>query len=279
MKRKRTNCIFFFLLLSLATTGVQAQEMTTGGNVLGGSRMMLTDAPNLLVVGFEDKMYRSDVDREIGEYNGMDQKAIHSFFKQALTASIRAEFSRKYNAMEVEEISDTKSMGWQFFASNYVQYKYEELKVVDTSSGKIKRVLQSTKRNKPHQDDNGIREGQLDVKINEKERYMNALIHNDTVLPFLQEEHQLDYILLINELDVTYAVKNPDMAAYGGIEKEFKVHYSIYRTDGQLVASGAEKSYFKGNEKSIHIMAQAVFPELAASIHWSLNYALSKEKN
>jgi hypothetical protein len=278
MRQVRNILLLIFLFCCcIAERGV-AQEKTIGGNRLMHNTAM-DGAPSLLVVGCEAKMYRSDVDREIGKANTMTHEEISRFFRSALAASLHQTFASRYNTISGDDRStgySSKDGGLSNFMHENVRYVYEVLKVEDTTSSKLKQLVKRKPREPKSK--SGIVEGQVAVQPSQNERYMHAVLENDTLLSFLKKSEQVDYVLFINELDVTYFIKDPAKAAYGGVEKSFKVHYTIYSTDGKVILSGAEKAYVDGSESNIHQLANSAFTKTATAILESFGTAISSEK-
>lgn len=250
----------------------RAQETTYGGKKIELTPSAAASMASVMIISFDDRMYRSDVDREIGTHNGMDQGQILRFFQEALPATATEQFARHYRVKTLGETNPDSAAQLLSVIHESLRYEYVVLREESDSSNRKPFM----KREKTPQK-SGLIDGQIVVREDPRERYMKATIINDTLLAHLRSQYDFDYMLIFSEMDVTYFVEDPNMAAYGGIKKQIKTHYTIYSDKGRIVDSGAKKAYLENEERDIHLIAAKSLPEVTQKILASFMEKTEKE--
>ena len=75
---------------------------------------------------------------------------------------------------------------------------------------------------------NGILEGQIITKRDERERYMKTVIKEKTMLDSMNFKFNNRYFLFINELDINNLYSNSVAMQQMEFEREIKLHYTLY---------------------------------------------------
>lgn len=251
--------VFAFSLV----TCVQAQEKTYGGkseNLLE----MRGGLGSLAIIPFEDKMYMSDVDATIGNQTGLNPGELMTKFRYALVESLEKELSKDWDIQNVYS-SSTRETGFGLeYVHGSVRYDYipisgEILQANDTTVSKKQRRNQSQRR----KEKSGIQNGQVVTHSDSREKYMNLIIENDTLMNYLNGSVASDYYLFITEFDIRYHITDPDRVANGGLAYRLKVHFSCIDSSAKPLVSGAATTVVEATTQNVYEVIGLAIPELS----------------
>lgn len=221
---------------------------------------------SILIVPFESKMYLSDVNKDIGEYNQLSSQEIIDRFTNALDQSLFYTFRErcKVNSFYVlEDDSSASALGY-IYQNRKLEYELvaltEEKKGVDKLKSKLK------KKEDPSYDRGGISGGEIVTKSDPRERYMKAVIEDQKMLDSMNILFGNEFFLFLNELDFRNVYEDGISMQRMEFNRELKVHYSLYRKDGTILATGISASLVPATEKDINEITSRYFPILAQQI-------------
>ena len=273
---KQTFLIALFILSNII---LFAQDQTMGKKERitfeidkGGSKIK----KKVLIIPFDNKMYMSEVDREVSEENQLDFNQIRSKFRKSLNELLFIALNENYKAFSM--LNDDKDLQEDLLRIYYsLGFKYdvvektpEEKELEKKSSGSQKRVLVNKKKDDT-KTTSGIQKGEVISNPNNEIRFMNSVIASPTILEHLSRKYGAELLIFINQMDIKHS---PESTAYtladNTSNREIKIHYTIMDIKGKQQSAGAAFSSFSGNDNNINNIINSSFPNLVKKILSSL---------
>ena len=253
------------LLLLLTAPWLLAQEKTYGGKE-DGMVTMRSGLGSLVIIPFEDRMYLSDADAPIGRETGLNPGELQIKFRNALLESLESELSGDWDLTVLYDQTVREENFDLDFVHASRKYNFEVVSdevLMDNDTTLSKKDL---KGRKPKKGKSGIHEGQVVTHSDDRERYMNLEVSNDTLMQFLGNRTPSDYYLFINELDIRHYIDDPDRIASGGLSYRLKVHFTCLDEKGDVLVSGAATSKVKSANSNIYGVIKEGMPELTGKM-------------
>jgi hypothetical protein len=259
------------IVLSVLAIGfalsISAQNSTTGRSEEGSGEVSQT---GVLVVPFEDKMYLSDIDQDIGEANNLNFQEIKAKFRSALDRALFVALKPYYNPLSFFAIPPQESKAELGLIYNAIGYKYELV----TKGNLVKKENAATKifakfKKKEKQETyikSGMHKGQIVSQPDNREKYMKTTFLNEKLLPTLNSKYKASYYIFINQLDIKRAADLRYVSNELQYKREIKVHYTMFDNTGKELSSGAVKSRFPANQNDIDKIIKDQFPLIAQRI-------------
>ena len=189
--------IIVILLLSIPFI-TNAQEKTYGGKEEGLVKMH-SGLGSLVIIPFSNRMYLSDADSPIGRETGLNPGELQVKFKNALLESLERELTKDWDiTVMYNEVNREKGFDLDFVHAsckyNYIPVSGEVLMANDTTI--TKKDLRESKAKKSGK--SGIHGGEVVTNSDEREKFMDLEVVNDTLLQYLDRNMDSDYYLFIN---------------------------------------------------------------------------------
>lgn len=250
-------------LILISTQVAFSQETTTGEAVDVAS----STKNNVLLIPFEPKMYFSDIDRDLSQKSDLNFHEIKAKFRAELDKNIFIALKEFYNPLSFYTITQDEAMKELGYIYNSIGYKYEIIQpeVVEKENA-AKKLLKKVKKKEPEPQEAKIQNGEIISQVDNREKYMKTIVSNEKLLPNLNQQHQAQYYVFINQLDIKKSADDQYKAAEEQYKREIKVHYTIIDANGKEVSSGAIISRFNSSENDIDKIIKIHFPLIAEKI-------------
>lgn len=250
-----------------------AQDLTIGEKddkvrTLTDTTSKNTITGKVMLIPFDNKMYMSEIDREIAEEHQLNFNEVRSNFRKELNANLFHELnkSNKVISMLSEDTGLTKDLAYIYMS---IGYKYELLppretaKEAKTPSEGIQELFAGNKK-KEEQGTSGIKDGQVVTIPDNNQKYMNTVVTNPKMFPYLNEKYEAEYYVFINQLDIKKAADADQYAiANNDYKREIKVHYTIFDKGGNQLSGGAAFAYFPSRTNNLSYIVNNNFPAIA----------------
>ncbi|MFZ5551969.1 MAG: hypothetical protein ACOZCO_02545 [Bacteroidota bacterium] len=205
----------------------------------------------ILVIPFEPKMYMSQIDKEVGAYNGLTFEQVNEKMRQNLVESVafRTDETLDSYCLYSTRIDSIKKELHYVYSS--VEYVYEPLPAEPkekTTEDKTKTKEENKKpfgkitlkrepqnaENKTQTPDPGTRieNGQIVSSEDNREKFMDVTVLNKNLFNELNKYYNADHFLFINQLDIIFSSESTRQV-------RIKVHYSFFDLNGKKLSSGA----------------------------------------
>jgi len=276
-----------FLVISvlISTLGFsQAETMRTFQNKVAMFKndtvWTRSNRSTLMLVPFEPMMYKSSIDRSIGQTDGTTYKQIVSNFRKGLDNLLFIETDAKYRVvrMMVEDEDRRKDL-YKIYGKSGNDYR---VLAVEPEEAPKKVNLPKLKKQKPQETKpHGTRmqNGQIVSDNDGKERFMARTITDSSLFDYLHGKYGSVLYVFINQFDVG-PMAGLDYRSFEGDEyqREIRVHYSVY-THGYEIYSGVAKTYFSSMVNSQKEIIIENMPDLAKQISASIPVMIDGEEN
>ena len=117
----------------------------------------------------------------------------------------------------------------------------------------------------------GIIEGQIvtEEKNREKE-YMNVIISDETLIPYLSGKYGTDLFVFINQFEIKKTFASGSDVPYGNYEREVKVHYTILDKDGNQLWGDVIVAHIPPKTDNIEDIIKIAFTPIAEQLSANL---------
>ena len=247
------------------------------------SLFLSPDRMKLAIIPFEPKMYRSEIDRFVGEHDGLTFQQVRGYFRLGLDNALFIEANKDYDVVRMHaddpEINRDldyvyKSIGYQYRVMP--KPKEPEVKGLAKIRKDIKDGVQGAiddynNKTDPPLPKSAIENGQVVHIGYSQERFMATTLINPEMFNYLGEKYEAGLYLFINQLDIRNS-PGQDYRDYGtgNFTRTIKIHYTIMTEDKKEVYAGAVKREFSGRTNSIKKIIVQNFPPMAEMIIKSL---------
>jgi len=226
----------------------------------------------LLIFPFEPKLYRSEIDKEVGPANGLNFQELRGFYRLGLDNALYLAAKDQYDVIRFHADDPDlnkdlyyvyKSMGYQFRELPPVEDENEK-KVVKTYNKLVAKIKEPSE---PEIEGARMEAGQLMNTPSTKNQFMARTIVNDNVLEYCTEKYMAGLFLFINQLDLLHA-PGVDWTQYSNDDypRIINVHYTIFNKSSQEVYSGVASTTFSSQTNDIREIISNHFTEVAGQI-------------
>lgn len=255
----------FLLFIVFFTNFSHAQDKTYSYGKMGYSQTL----PKVAIVPFESNLYLSDINKEIGNRTGLTMEEIENTFRDGIIQTLISLGSDSYNFIDPTEMEDEelhRIIGGFYSCISYDYTQVVPIKEADkTRAQKLVEKLEN--KENPNQKNRGayLEDGQIKEWYDHKERYMDAKIHSQEKFDELILENDLDFILLITELDIK-VMRDVNRDVGQVWPRRVKIHFTIFDSKGNKTFGSAVYNTYNGDQKDIYSIIRKNFRAPCAQI-------------
>jgi len=254
---------FLSIFISLIVLSASAQHSTLRFQ----DEPFMLDHQSILIVPFESKMYLSDVNGDLARANGLNSQQIIDRFTNALDQSLYYTFKERTKVTSFYTLDDDTAQSSLNYIYNNVDLEYELVKREDEKKNgftKLKSKLE--KKEDESYDRGGINNGEIVTKSDPRERYMKAVVTDQQMLDSMHLSFNNEFFLFLNELDFKNVYGDAISMQRMEYNRELKVHFTLYKKDGLILATGISSTLVPASENDINEITSTYFPILAKQI-------------
>lgn len=258
--------ITFFFLFLLAVYSVcfgQIEEPKTNSDT------SFYHDKSIMIIPFEHKMYRSQIDKDLAKENNITFDNIVSKFRNGVSNQFRFEMLYRYKAFSILNIhNDSLRIDLDKIYSG-ISYDYEV--ILDTAGYSEANPLERIKMDKQIKEAqkepfNGTKNGEIVSTRDTRKKYMKTVVKDTSLLSYLDAKYHCDYFLFINELDLMNDLSNINSVSTGEWTRAIKIHFTVLNRDGTIVETGLLEKSFDKNENNIQSIINKEIKVLATSL-------------
>ena len=131
-------------------------------------------------------------------------------------------------------------------------------------------VDKPSQSNDPEKKQSGIKNGQIQVEMNNDKKFMTTKVNDNEVLPFFINKYKSEYFVFVNELDIK-SVPDSYVISTDSYLREVSVHYTIIDKSGKTISAGLLSSRFSSKENNPKKIVAACFVPIATTISTKLS--------
>jgi hypothetical protein len=247
----------YILLVPFCFCAYLASAQTTISNstkepVLSNEPARKATAHKVLIVPFESRMYMSQIDHKINEETKWSQQKIRENLRFGLDEELYKSLKKKMQVMS--------------FLDDTVKYKKDLNTTYSKLGYKFVKVPNQAKYAAPknEKDPNYVQKGQLAAETDTENKFMNAEVHDKTLLPGFNTKYKTDLFLFINQLDIVSEVATVGLTTKSS--RTLTVHYTVFTMDGKEINSGISKTDLPGDVNNPSKIASKYFSKIADEI-------------
>lgn len=221
---------------------------------------------SVLVVPFESKMYRSDINKALAEYNNLNSAQIIHRFTTAIDQSIYLAFQERCTVNSFYEVDDSTTTNALNYVFDNLTLEYELVSKTEDKS----KAEQLKAKLKKKQDDSyqrgTVSQGEIVTKRDVRERYMKAVVTDNKMLDSMHFRFNNEFFLFVNQLDITNDYSDMVAVQQGRFDRIIQLHYTLYAKNGTVLTTGVSKTIFSAQQNDINLIISNNFPILAQYI-------------
>lgn len=276
--------LIVFILCAVASFQAAAQDETyetrkNKEHKIDSADMLLGE---VYAIPFQDELFNCMFSREIMSENNVEFHELRSLMKNALMKNLTGALSDSLTALSYTKMPDATQKQNDFATANTMSYVYRELPAGTQEEEKksLKDRLKTKKKRKKKEEGTYIKDGQIVTERSKNEKFMDVEFKNDDLLFFLREIHKTQFIITINQFDMTIPPNAGQLQIqHGKFERQIRAHYSIFNTAGEHIHGGIATVSFPPNENNLKVINEEVLAELTRGLSATFYAAINKYQN
>ena len=243
-----------------------------------GKETYANDRGQILLVPWENKMYISDINKEVSKRTNLSIDEIKRLFREGFCQIFAQNAAENWDVIDLVTSGEEGHLRDLERIHRSISYRYENVPPTEEPA-KAKRLLMKLKpKTSEGQEANGgeIKNGEIYTYYDEKERYMNTQINNPELMSYLADQYEFEYIVFLNELDIR-VLRDHNQERGQTWDRQVKVHYTVCDIEGKSVCSSAAYGIYKGEMKDIYEIIRKNFPNPCKVICNDLKMTLAKQ--
>jgi len=269
-----------FLLIALS---LQAQDFTYDPNKKGKiDREVYNEGTervkNLLLIPYKPVMHLPDPagDVQLVIKSEKSLNDLQKYCRLTLDMSLAKKFKDAYNvqSMMVDMSEDAARDLDRIYAS--VGYKYEAQPVDENEKGlpkKLKNMIVPADKkasNGEPENDGQLRGTSRSSTANHEGEYMNVLVYDTTLIPYLVGKYNADVFVFVNQFEVKKTFAQGSDVAYQNYYREVKVHYTVFDANGKQLYGDLAISKLTEKTDNINEIINWSFKDVSDDIYLHL---------
>jgi hypothetical protein len=244
---------YLFLFLLLNTSLLLAQDGVRNAESSGMKG-------KIMIVPFEPKLYMSEIDMKVNEVTKWNFQQIRENFRHQLDNQLKIKLQSLGTVLSfyADSVKTWKDLMYAY-KSTSLSFDLPEKPTQATVATPV-----PTK----------IKDGQVQVAIDNNKKFTNTKITDNELLPYLNKKYESEYFVFINELDLKNILDSYNMSN-DSYDREVTVHYSILDKTGKTISAGAATAKFSSLENNPRKIVANCFAPIAAAITAKLDAILN----
>ena len=228
----------------------------------------------MMIIPFEKKMYRSQIDKELAEENEKNFPTILSNFRNGITYQFKYQMLYRYKAFSIFDLTvDSLREDLERIYAG-IRYTYEV--IIDTAGYSEANPLEKLKLDKKikaakNETVSGTINGEIVSTRDTRKKYMKTAIKDTSLLPYLNERYQCSYYLFINELDLMNDLSDINAVSTGKWNRLVKIHFTVISSNGKTIESGVLEKPFPRDKNNIDKIISEEFKALATQLRHKMS--------
>jgi len=253
------------ILLLIASIGLKAQEVTDS--------LPDTLYHRVMIIPYDQKMYLSDADTDIGKKSGYDLEEVRRRFRLGLDISLHASMEDSFGSYPI--LRDTASQAREDLAMIYqsIGYYYDlpdrvvrEMKA-DMEEPAYKKVFRKGKKKEAEEEDLEIDlfdgDQRKEMVRKHPDKYLNVRIRNEALFDSLNAHYEPELYLFINQMEIETDYDDCIDRVNQIYNRKMRVHFSMFTPEGIQVAGDVVEVDFPSNSNNMSRIIGTDMPQLA----------------
>jgi len=227
----------------------------------------------LLLISYHPDMHLPDPagDVELVMRSGKSMTEMYRHFRTALDMSLSSAFKDGFQVYSLLRSPDLESERDMDRVYNSISYKYEKRPIDESEKKPIDKVQDYIEKAiiDPKEEETGeIKEGQLSNNTpNREEEYMNVLVRDSTLVPYLINKYESDLLVFINQIEVKKTFASGSDVPYSIYGRVVKVHYTVINKEGERVYGNVAVSGMLEKSDYPNEIIKSTYPAISQDIY------------
>ena len=164
-----------------------------------GKETYANDRGQILLVPWENKMYISDINKEVSNRTNLSIDEIKRLFREGFCQIFAQNAAENWDVIDLVTSGEEGHLRDLERIHRSISYRYEDVPPTEEPA-KAKRLLMKLKpKTSEGQEANGgkIKNGEIYTYYDEKERYMNTQINNPELMSYLADQYEFEYFHIL----------------------------------------------------------------------------------
>ena len=235
-----SKTILTFFLFILCVSLIQAQDSSIDIDAADSAVHK-----KILIIPFEPELYVSDMDREIGKANRLNQNQIVEKFRINFDRVLENTVQLKNETQSL--LHDESSVDENAIVDIYSGISFEFTPVKRTQTKKEKIISSVLPPKKIPQKEATIKNGQVFTVRVTLERYMKTIIIDSLLLEHLSEKTHAEFFLFVNQFELKNSFTDVIELQNDTYQRELRIHFSVLDKKGVELVGGIAKCRFANN--------------------------------
>ncbi len=248
MQKFGTIILFFCLCVSQFTIAQDSAALDTSYKY-----------KKVMIIPFEEQMYICQIQNLLASESQMNTAQIIRTFRYSIASSMQNEFLYLYSTTSlIHLVEDSLKDLHRVYGS--ISRTYDAVPEEPKEENKKSLPLLKKKTKKEDTERTQIQNGQIVSHHDNTPRFMNAVVKDKKLLPYLSKKYGTDLFVFINEMDIENDLSDPYKVAENNYLRILKFHYTIYNFRGQRVSMGVVSTTFPSTENKVANIVKNYFP-------------------
>ncbi|MCX6182879.1 MAG: hypothetical protein NT150_13225 [Bacteroidetes bacterium] len=225
----------------------------------------------VMIIPFEEQMYICQIQNMLANESRMNTSQIIRNFRYNIASSMQTEFLYLYSTTSlIHLVEDSLKDLHRVYGSISRTYDPIPEEPKEEKKNGLPILKKFEHKKKEDNEKTHIQNGQIVSHYDNTPRFMNAVIKDKKLLPYLYKKYGTDLFVFINEMDIENDLSDPYKVAENNYLRILKFHYTIYNVKGQIVSMGVVSTTFPSTENNVANIVKNYFPlitkQLAAKL-------------
>lgn len=211
----------------------------------------------VLVISYNPDYYLSDAEQDIMKQSQMDVNLYRNEFRNGLDDELQHSISKLYPCITMLQTENYQGMEEFRKLVRTTSYAY--------SDPVIPKSLQEKKLNAVQEEKTGMSNSAFYKAPAGEIKFMNG-VPDPSVLKSLHEKFATDIFVFISQFEIKTNFSRCLDLANRVYQRDLFVHYSIYDSNGKLLAGNVASAHFPSSSSRVGAIMHDCFPSIAAQV-------------
>ncbi len=215
----------------------------------------------VMIIPFEEQMYLCQIQNLLANESQMNTAQIIRSFRYSIASSMQNEFLYLYSTTSlIHLVEDSLKDLRRVYGSISRTYDAVPEEPKEENKKGLPLLKNFERKKKEDNEKTHIQNGQIVSHYDNTPRFMNAVIKDKKLLPYLYKKYGTDLFVFINEMDIENDLSDPYKVAENNYMRILKFHYTIYNFKGKMVGMGVVSTTFPSTENNVGNIVKNYFP-------------------
>jgi hypothetical protein len=214
----------------------------------------------ILIVPYNPMMHLSDADGAIADYSEKNLQEIRTMFRTGISQYVNKQLLSSYESHDI--LADMRPEALKTLDMIYGSLNYSYDTVFPIAHPKLDSISIAHKIPLKQQ----VKKELTDRSKTGDVKYMNVKLSHPEILKMLAEKYDVDYFIFLNQFELKTNYGDCIDLAAGIYRRDLKVHYSIFRKDGEQVFGDVAEMSFASDSNYIGDIMTKNFPPISQQI-------------